>query len=216
MSYLKIVLDIISVLASIITLFLIWSGLQTWKIQLKGENTFKLSFDILLRLKQVLLEIHDYRSPMYLADEIYDAFHKRNSDKVFDPMNREDKELAFRYAELDRWNKIIDKLRVYEETVLKLSVLIDNYDIDLIDNKRLRNYILELRDARTEKEILDDEEQELNNVSIEERAKIKASHRDEKMKLNNILFRSSKNDELREGLEQHFSKMNDRLKKYLK
>jgi len=216
MDCLKIILDCIAAIASLGTLVLVWFGLRTWRIQLKGENKFKLSLDALRELKLTLIAVDDYRNPFYPAGEIYDAYSKRNDGKILDNRNDIDLRKAQKYAESDRWGKIIDKYLIFEDILLRLSILIDNYEIDLIDGKRLKDYLIDIRNNRIEKEYADEEEKELDNASTEERIKYRKENRENRLKISAVLTRQGKDDIWGKNLEQYFDEINKRLRKYIK
>ena len=213
----KVIMEIISVILSIGTFFLVLHGLRIWKIQLKGENTFKLSLDILRELKLTLIAIDEYRYTFISADEIYEAYSKYSNGKILDHFNGKEMELARKYAENDRWNAITEKYFIYEDFMLKFTILINDYEYDLVNGKRLRDYVLDLRNNRMKKEYADKREKELDHVSNEERIEARKLYKEENEKMYAVLFRSSKDDDIwGENLEQYFSEINKRLRKYLK
>ena len=208
--------DILSVLASIGTTIIVLFGLRTWRIQLKGENTFKLSLDILRELKLTLIAIDDYRNPIYSGNEIYEAYHKHNNGKLLDTYDDKEIKLARNYVEIDRWNKIIEKFFIYENLMLKLAILTNNYEIDLVNDKRLKNYIIELRNNRVIKEYADKREKELESVSNEERIRIRKIHKEENAEVSAVLFRYSKDDDWGKNLELYFEEINKKLRRHIK
>ncbi|MCL2381576.1 MAG: hypothetical protein FWC64_08290 [Treponema sp.] len=211
------IIDGISAIASLGTLILIGIGLGIWKIQLKGENKFKLSLDALRELKLTLIAIDDYRNPLYLANEIHDAYSKRNNGKILDDRNDNERKLAQNYAENDRWNKIIEKYLIFEDIVLRFSILIDNYEVDLINGKRLKDYLIDIRNNRIKKEYADIEQKKLDNASTEDRIKYWEKHRDEISIIDAVLFRYDKDSDIfGKGLEQYLVEFNKRLRKYIK
>jgi hypothetical protein len=208
-----IIIDSLSIIVSICTLILVWIGLRTWKIQLKGENFFKLSLDVLRELKLTLVAIEEYRYPFYPANEIYAAFIKHNNGKILDFMNDEDRKLAKKCTELERWNKIVEQFNVYNDTLLKLVISINNYDIDLVNGKRLKDYVIEMNQNRSRREFADDEREQLDFTNKDERNKLKEEYLD----INKILIKHNKDDDIWGiRLEQYFEEVNKRLRKYLK
>ena len=213
----KIIIEIITVVVSIGTFFLVLYGLKIWKIQLKGENTFKLALDILRELKLTLIAIDEYRYIFYSSNEIYEAYSKHNDGKILDHFNREELDLAKKYAENDRWNAILEKYFIYEDFMLKFTILINDYEYDLVNDKRFRDYILELRNNRISKEYAEAREKELDHVSNEERVKTRRLYKEENEKIHAVLFRSTKGDDIfGKNLEQYFQEINKKLRKYLK
>jgi hypothetical protein len=213
----NVIIEIISIFISIGTFFLVLYGLKIWKIQLKGENTFKLSLDILRELKLTLIAIDEYRYTFISAGEIYEAYSKHNDGKILDHFNKEELEMAKKYAENDRWNAILEKYFIYEDHMLKFTILINDYEYDLVNNKRFRDYILELRNNRINKDYAEAREKELEHVSNEERIKTRKIYREENEKIHAVLFKSSKGDDIFGGnIEQYFQEINKKLRKYLK
>ena len=176
-------MDSLSTLISIGTFILVLIGLNTWRKQLKGENTYKLSLDVLRELKLTLVAIDEYRYVFYPADEMYYAFKKYNNDKIPDFMNGSDKKTAYKCAEIERWNKIIEQFNIYTSCMLKLAVSINNYEIDLVNGKRLKDYLIEISRNRSKKEFADDEREELQFMNKDERNRLK----DEYLEINKIL-----------------------------
>jgi hypothetical protein len=213
MKVFDIIIDSLSMLVSIFTLILVWIGLRTWKIQLKGENSFKLSLDVLRELRLTLIAIDEYRNPFYPANEIYAAFIKHTNGKMFDHMNDEDRKLAHKCVEIERWNKIIDQFNTYTDNLLKLEISVNNYNIGLVNGKRLKEYIVEMNKNRTRREFADNERKQLDFTNKGERNKLKEEYLD----INKVLSKSSEDEDTwGKSLEQYFEEMNKRLREYLK
>ena len=217
MTILIIVKESLSVIVPIITLILVGIGLKTWKIQLKGENNYKLSLDALRELKLTLLNIDDYRNPAYFSDEVYAAYSKHTNGKIHEPMNNNDWQLAEEYAEIDRWNKIIEQFNVYTDKLLRLAISINDYNIDLIDGKRLKDYLIEMNVARIRKKYLDKKIKNIDLLKEEERIKKWKELEGEEKEIFDILFIISKDkDFFGKNLEQYFELINKRLRIYIK
>ena len=181
----------LSMIISIFTLILVWIGLKTWKIQLKGENSFKLSLDVLRKLKLTLIVIDDYRHPFYPANEVYTSFIKHYNGRIPDFMNDEDKKLAHICAELERWNKIIEQYNIYTDILLKLVISINNYNIDLVNGKRLKDYIIEMNQNRSRKEFADEDREQLKFMNTDERNELK----EEYSEINSVLSTFKKDED---------------------
>jgi hypothetical protein len=153
-----IIKDFIEIFISLGTLILIFIGLQTWKIQLKGENIFKLSQEVLRELRLVLYKINDYRNPFYAVGEMAEAFEKNEAGMKFNPAV--DRKMASKYAEFERWKQILDQYFIYEDKILRLMILLNDFNFDKINSKNMKNYILEMRSKRFKKESLDDEKEQ--------------------------------------------------------
>jgi len=213
MDVINIITGIISSFVSVVTLILVGIGLRIWKIQLKGENTFKLSLDVLRELKMTLVFIDDYRLPFYSANEIDNAFRKHNNGRIPDFMNDEERKLAQKCAEIERWKKIIEQYNIYTDKLLRLAISINDYDIDLVNDKRLNDYLYEMNWNRSRKEFADDERRQLKFMEKEERDKLI----EEILDLNKVLIKINKNDDIwGKTLEQYFNEINKRLRVYIK
>jgi hypothetical protein len=213
LKYFEIFRDGFSLIVSLVTLVLVWIGLQTWKIQLKGENNYKLSLNVLRELKLTLAAIDDYRRPFYPASEIDLAFSKHNNGKIPDFMNTEERKLAYKCVEIERWNKIIEQFDAYIDGILKLAISINNYEIDLVNDKRLKDYLIEMNFNRSRKEFSDDEREQLDFSNKDERDKLK----NEILDINKILLKHDKDEDIwGNSLEQYFVEMNKRLRGYIK
>ena len=211
--FFDIIMDSLSMIVSICTLVLVWIGLKTWKIQLKGENTFKLSLDVLRELKLTLIAIDDYRHPFYPANEVYASFAKHNNGRFPDFMNEDDKKLAHICAELERWNKIIEQFNIYTDILLKLIISINNYNIDLVNGKRLKDYIIEMNQNRSRKEFADEDKVYFKSMNTDERNELKKEYSE----INSVLSTFNKDEDTwGKNLDYYFEEMNKRLREYLK
>ena len=207
----RIIVDFTPILISIITLIFVGIGLRLWKVQLKGEDTFRLSLDVLRELKLVIFAINDYRHYFYLPSEMYEAYLAHTNGKMPDMSIREERELAAKYAEIDRWNKIIEQFNSYTDKILRLSILLDDYNIDLVDGKRLKDFLLNMSSKRMDKEFADADRGRHQFMSKEQRNEV----REEYEKINTILQKPEL-DTWGDELEQYFNALNKRLRKYTK
>ena len=206
--------EIIQLIISTMTIFLVWLGLKTWKVQLKGENKFQLSLEVLRELKVLLYKINDYRNPFYSAGEIIEAFYRNNSNKeeIFDPLNKDLNNKAKNYAEFERWKIVIDQYLVYEDKMLRLMVLMDDYNFDKINNKNFKKFILELRHERFKHDTLNEEKEYRNSLNEEAKQKLKKEIENNRK----ILFKYSDKDEWGFQLEEYFLLLNMKLRKFIK
>ena len=213
----ELLINYISLFVSLITIILIWLGLKTWKSQLKGERYYKQSIDVLRELKILIYYINDYRKPIYFSEEIYEAFIKRKDIDTPYSMSKDDFDLGKTYTEQDRWNKIIEQYRKYDDKILYLQISLNSYDIDLINNNRFIDIIMEMHRARLHKQYLDKEYQKTNSLPLEESRK-KRNELDAKMddindKLDNLI---KEENAFSIKINNYFSELNKRLRKYLK
>jgi hypothetical protein len=204
--------DIITIIISVITLIVLVKGLQTWKIQIKGEDTFKLSLDILRELKLILYSIDTYRNHhLYTADELKESFEKHENKKIeFD--SSEDMRIASRYLEMDELNNIIEKYSSYDDKMLKLMIILNDYRFDVIKNKRFRDYIYEMKNCWIKIDLNNDELRRYTNMPTEEKEKTINQNR----KWNKVLKNVGEIDEWRNKIEEYFNEINKKLRQYIK
>jgi hypothetical protein len=204
--------DGLTLLFSFFTLIILGNGLRTWKIQLKGENIFKLSVEVLRELKLTLYKINDFRNPFYDIGEIITAFEKHEKGKEYSVNT--DSENAKKYAENDRWNEIIKQYFLYEDKMLRLMILLNDYNLYIINGRNLKDYILELRKQRFRKEYVDKERENNENMTKEQRKRIM----NENLEISKILYKYTEdNDDIWGiGLNNYFIEVNKILRKYVK
>jgi hypothetical protein len=211
MEIFEIIKGIIELIIAIITLVFIACGLRTWKIQLKGENIFKLSLEVVRELKLTLYKINDYRNPFYSAGETAEAFEKNEKDKKFDPMV--DTKTAARHAENERWIEMVNQFLSYEDKMLKLMILLNDFNFDIVGNKKLKNYILDIRNKRAKKEFADEDRKYNSTMTKEQRENLKNEYNE----ISKILYKKSDDeDEWGDELENYFITINNKLRKYIK
>lgn len=209
------IMDSVSTVVSVVTLVLVWIGLNTWWKQLKGENTYKLAIDTLYKLKRTLSAIDDYRNPIYSPNEIYVAFSKYSNGKVLNLMNDEESKLAQIYVEYERWNRIIEQFNTYEDSLLKLKVSTNNYDIDLnlINDKRLGDYIQEMKINVLKRKFINNKRKKYESMNENELNKLESQYSETSL----VLSRYDKDEDVfGKNLGQYFEEMNKKLRKYTK
>jgi hypothetical protein len=208
----NIIKDSITIIISIITLIVLLKGLQTWKIQIKGEDTFKLSLGILRELKRILDSIDTYRNHhLYTSDELKESF-KKHETKEFSFDNKEDVRIACRYLEIDELNNIIEKYFSYDDMMLNLMIILNDYNFDTIENRRFRDYIYEMKNCWIKIELNNDDLRKYTNMPIEEKKKII----DQNKKWNKVLKNVEEIDEWRNKIEDYFNGINKKLRQYIK
>jgi hypothetical protein len=212
MCFYEMLKDGLTILVSFITLIFLWNGLRTWKIQLKGENIFKLAIEVLRELKLTLYKINDFRNPIYDMGEIITAFEKYENEKIYNEDT--DSKKAKRYAENIRWNEIITQYFIYEDKMLRLMIILDNYNFDIINNKNLKDYILEMRKQKFKKEYFDAERENNEILTKEDRDRIM----NENLEISKILYKYTKDEDDVWGIElnNYFKEINKKLRKYVR
>jgi hypothetical protein len=208
----EIIKDGLTLLVSFVTLIFLWNGLIIWKIQLKGENIFKLSIEVLRELKLTLYKINDFRNPIYDVGEIVSAFEKHEKEGKYN--HAVDSKKAQKYAENDRWNEIIIQYFIYEDKMLRLMILLDDYNFDIINNKNLKDCILKMRKQRFRKESVDAERENNENQTKEEHDRIM----NENLDISKILYKYTNDADDIWGIElnNYFKEINKKLRKYVK
>jgi hypothetical protein len=124
-----------------------------------------------------------------------------------------DSKIATKYAENERWKEIVDQLLSYENKMLKLMILLNDFDLDVVNDKKLRNYVLEIRNKKVDKEFADEERDRNETMTKEEREKLKKEY----LEIAKVLYKHSKEkDEWGNELENYFMTINSKLRKYIK
>jgi len=201
---------IITATTSIITIILASLGLSTWRKKLWGENKFSLAIDSIKDMIVLIEIIKQYRNPFYTSGEIFEAYKEFENKELIDDVKEKNK--ANDYAEISRYKKIIEQYYKYNESMLKLKVILNKLDLDEINNKGIVYYIKEIRDKRSERQLYKIDSEEMRTMSDNERNEYM-----EKMKeLGKVLNRSSKNDEFEMQLDKYYFELNKKLRKYLK
>jgi hypothetical protein len=208
----NIIKDVITIVISATTLIILFKGLQTWKIQIKGEDTFKLSIDILRELQLILYSIDAYRNHhLYTVDELKESFEKHGK-KQFDFNNKDDMRIACKYLEADELNNIIEKYSFCDDKMLRLKIILNDYNFDIINNRRFRDYIYEMKNCWIKTELNNDELRMYTDMSVEEKAKII----NENKKWNKVLKNVEEIDEWKNKIENYFKGINEKLRQYIK
>ncbi|AEF80270.1 hypothetical protein TREAZ_1923 [Leadbettera azotonutricia ZAS-9] len=159
----------------------------------------------------VLYKINEYRNPLYSISEIIEAFEKNGGGKKFNPTT--DRKEADQYAEYERWKEIVNQYFIYEEKIIRLMILLNDYNFDIVNGKNLKNYIIEMRHKRFEKEYADQEKERNENMTKEEREILKNKY----LEITKILYKyDDKDDNWGKELENYFFAINAKLRKYIK
>jgi len=142
----------ITIITPIATIVLAFLGLSTWRKKLWGENKFSLATSTIKELYVLKKEIENYRNGFYSAGEIYNAVqeYKRKfpDEKIDDQRHPE-------YAENRRWNLVVDQYEKYNNDLVKLKVLLNNYNIDQVNERNMDYYLHELNIKRMQKQYND-------------------------------------------------------------
>jgi hypothetical protein len=101
---------ITEILISVFTLGVLFLGLYTWRLQLKGENKYKLSIEVIRYLQKIINKIYDYRNPLISASEKYDALEKHDKlENTIQPINSK---ASSAYVYIERWSNIVNEFLV--------------------------------------------------------------------------------------------------------
>jgi hypothetical protein len=196
--------DIVTLIISIITVIFIGLGLSAWRTQLKGQNKFQLAFDTIKELRLLQDKIIRCRSPMVPGEEIYDALIK-NHVEVKDQNN----ENGHKYAMFERMKEMVEQFNIYEDKMLRLQILLNNYELDLVNEKRIRNYVLDLKHNRMMFDL--ENRTELHPVRREE-----INYDEERKKIIKILYSGYNPDVFGNDISNYINTINNRLRKYIK
>ena len=201
---------IITSATSIITIVLASLGLSTWRKKLWGENKFSLAIDSIKDLVVLIEIIKQYRNPFYTSGETYEAYKEFEKKELID--DKKEIEKANDYAEISRYNKIITQYNKYNESMLKLKVILNNLKIDEINSKGIIDYIKEISGKRYEMKIYKIDRETLHNIPDDERIK----YMDKMKEIGKILNRNSNTDEFEKKLDKYYYELNKKLRKYLR
>jgi hypothetical protein len=209
----KTIFEITDISISLLTLGVLFCGLRTWRLQLKGENKYKLSLEVIRYLKKVIEKINGYRNPLIMVDEEYDALNKHNklskgNDKSIDG------KIAAEYVYIERWNDIVNQYFIYEDKILDLKIILNNYDLDIVNNKTILYYIRQLKKMKM---IFDGTKKQLeHNLDEKNMQRIKKENDEASDILFNIWDKNDKDDKFGYEIDMYFKEINKRLRKYLK
>ena len=203
-----IIKDFLAIIVSALTLILAFFGLSTWRRKLWGENKFTLATACLKELLLVKEEIKVFRNGFYSAGEIYFAikeYKEKNPNEVIKDEN------TSIFAENRRWNNLIDRYNSYIAELVKLKVVLNNYNLDIIENNTMETFIRELNINRIQSQLSKDERFNLSNYTQEQREDY--SRRQEK--IFSVLVRTGKEDVFEKQIEDYFFLFNKRVRKYI-
>lgn len=207
------IFEIIDVSISLLTLGVLFCGLRTWRLQLKGENKYKLSLEVIRYLKKVIENMNTYRNPIITADEEYNALDKHNKlpkddDKPIDGR------IASEHVYIERWNNIVNQYSIYEDKILDLKIILNNYNLDIVNDKTIVYYIKQLRNMKI---IFSGTEKRLSyNLDKENMQKIRKENDEAGAVLFNVWNKNDTNDKFGYEIDMYFNEINERLRKYLK
>jgi hypothetical protein len=207
------VFAIANILISLFASGVLFFGLRTWRLQLKGENKYKLSLKVIRYLKKVIENITTYRNPIITADEEYNALEKHNklSENNDKPI---DDRIASEHVYIERWNNIINQYFIYEDKILDLKIILNNYNLDIINDKTIVYYIKQLKNMKI---IFANTEKQLSyNLDKENIQRIRKENDEARAVLFNIWNKNDKNDKFGYEIDMYFNEINKRLRKYLK
>jgi hypothetical protein len=199
-------IDVVQTILPLGTLIIAARGLHTWRLQLKGENKYRLSLDVLNSLAVLLDKIDSFRCPSISNPEEYCALEKNGIDpatvKLGDDRRRQ-------YVYQERWNSLIDQYRTHYEQMSRLKILLNDFDLDVVKGKRIKDHIDDLYINKYQDEYY---VHESHNFAEPEKLKWDALHE----KNIKILYKMPDiEDEYGESLLDYFTEINRRLRKYI-
>jgi hypothetical protein len=206
----QIIKDIASIFFPLCTLIVAMIGLTTWRKKLWGENKFSLALCIIENLYELKEQIRYYRNPIYTPSELYSAYKQMNeSDKKeekTDPLK------IAKSAEIIRWNNIVNENIKYNTSMLKFKILINNYKFDKINDTDMSSFIGQMYSARTKKEMNDKKVDKLQFMSSKQQEEYFNKEED----IDKILIMKNDKDIFDINVEQYFTAINKKLRKYLR
>jgi len=209
LDYFAIVKQLLSILTPAGTLVLAFLGLSSWRKKLWGENRFSLATTLVRELYILKEEINNYRSPIYLAGEIYhaiDEYKKSNPDATIDDSNSSD------YAEMYRWTKVLEQYYKFNDNLVKFKVLIDNFEIDKVNSVRMEEIVKEMNEKRMQVQFRKGIMRNLQNLDDLNRSKFL----DEQEEIYNVLSHHSGADDFERKIEEYFNGFKKRIRKFIR
>jgi len=204
--------DIVTMIASIAATAIAFLGLRTWRKKLLGENKFELSINVLKSLRKLIDEIENFRSPLYLANELYSAYYEIEKEDLSKQENISEINKANKYAQNLRWNKVINSYVEYDSKILHLKVILDNYEFDNAGNETMISFMKTLTESVYKEERYNDLLKPGITQSDDERKK----YIEILEKNSYVMCKYDDNNELSKSMERSFLEIKKQLKKYLK
>jgi len=209
MDYLDIIKQIFSILTPAGTIVLAFLGLSSWRKKLWGENKFSLATTLVRELYILIEEIRNYRSPIYLSGEIYNAiseYKKSNPDAQIDDPNSAD------YAEMYRWKKLAEQYFKFNDNLVKFKVLIDNFEIDRVNSVRMEEIITEMNRNRMQAQYRKGIMKNLESLDETNRTKFLK----EQKNIYKVLTSNGDADDFRIKIDEYFNGFKKRIRKYIR
>lgn len=203
--------DIVTIITSITATIIAFLGLRTWRKKLLGKNKYELAIDVIKSLRILIEEIENFRSPIFLANEIFSAYYEIEKKDLSLQQDIEEQKKARKYAQNLRWIKVINSFIDYNSKILHLKVILDNYELDKVNNETMVSFINILRKSLYTQETYDlfnpsmmqpEENRKENNKILEEN--------------NLIMYKHYADNELSKNMENYFFEIKKRLKKFLR
>jgi hypothetical protein len=198
----------LSVVTPLLTILLAFFGLSSWRKKLWGENKFTLATATIKELYLLKEEIKNYRSGFYPAGEIYTAIAEYKKDH---PDHTIDERHSSTYAELKRWNQVVEQFLKFTTELTKLKVILNRYDVDKISGKTMEEHVRELSVKRQLRQFDENQEYYLQYMDEQQRAEYFNS----RSEIGRVLVRSGTDDKFEQDLESYFSGFNKIVRKYI-
>jgi len=142
MCYYKYIIDISTLIISIITVIILFRGLHTWKEQIRGENKFNLAWNVLKEIKLLMNNINEYRLNLIYTN--YDLIIQNGKINIGSDNTDFDINEAFRKLDNERFISILKQFNKCESKLSELMILENKGDLDYLNGKRLRDFIFTL------------------------------------------------------------------------
>lgn len=209
MDAIKTTKELFEILVPLTTLVLAFLGLTTWRKKLWGENKFSLATSTIKELYLVKEEIKNFRVGFYSGGEIYSAIREYRKEH---PEEKIDDSKDSEYAEMRRWNLVVDQYQKYSTELTKLKVILNDYEIDSIQGKRMEDFLKEINLKRMHRQ--------LNSQSLGQLQHMEEGQRkdflNQQQEIFRVLVRSGPDDGLEDSIEKYFKGFNQRVRKYIK
>jgi hypothetical protein len=137
MNSILVIKDLLSIISSLVLIYVGISGLKTWKRQLKGNTEYEQARKLLRAIYKVRDAIRNVRNPFMDTGEHVSALEKAGiSPEELTPFNSELQKKAFRLAYQGRLERLNDALAELNLTAFEAEVLWGKLFLDAISPLR--------------------------------------------------------------------------------
>lgn len=184
-------------------------GLSTWKKQLWGENRFTLMTVAIRELYLLERQIGDFRHNYYTPDEMYTAvLESKGTDKEKQFTHSD----GVRLAEIRRWNAVVQQYQKFDDAIVKLKVLIDDFGFDVIGDDTAGKIVKEIDVKRMLNQFHEEESKNFQLFNEEQQQDYIKQQKD----FASVLYRQGGDDAFERRVHEYFLAFKKKGRKYLR